>query len=245
MSGLLSIPGGLSMLDAQYGFGWSCVDVASEIIKRIRKMYPDGTDSNLRQKVQENLRVCFIRCPRGGTKYKDTGTPVGLHTKHFIVDDTCAYIGSQNLYMSDLAEWGIAIDDSTTVKKIKRDFWDPMWHCSYNEDDCNVDAVMDGMKIDRGPAKKAELTKEQREACSNLVQANNQAGIAKNSPYHTMNQAEVKRFTVMPGTGLPRPSLFLREKLHMFGSSKELKVDDDEDDEDKDDEAGTIQVRSS
>eukprot|EP00980_Cylindrotheca_fusiformis_P015997 scaffold4703_cov108-Cylindrotheca_fusiformis.AAC.5 len=227
-----SIPGGLSMLDAQYGFGWSCVDVASEIIKRIRKMFPDGTDADLRRKVQENLRVCFIRSPRGGTKYKDTGTPVGLHTKHFIVDDTCAYIGSQNLYMSDLAEWGVVIDHPATVQKIKMDFWDPMWHCSYRAEDCNVDEVMDGMKIDRGPAKKTKLTKEQLEACGKLVKANNQAGISKDSPYHTENEAEVKRFNAMPQTGLPRPTHYIRERLQS-GSSKELKPNGNKDDEEK------------
>lgn len=169
------------------------MDVASEIIKRMQKMYPDGTDAMLRRKIQDNLRLCYIRCPTGN-KYKETGTTIGLHTKHFIVDGTCAYIGSQNLYMSDLAEWGVAIDDYETVQKMKGDYWDPMWACSYREEDCNVDAVMDGLKVDRGPAKKSKLTKAQREACMDLIKKNNQAGIDPTSPYHTMNQAEERRF---------------------------------------------------
>ena len=75
-----SIPGNLSMTEANYGNGWSCVDVAAEIIKAIKAQFPDAHDGDLRQRVQDNLRLCFIRCPRGGTSYKDRKT-VGMHCK--------------------------------------------------------------------------------------------------------------------------------------------------------------------
>lgn len=98
-----SIPGGLSPTEAQYGNGWSCVDVAAEIIKTIKKQYPDASAERLRQCVADNLRVCFIREKRG-SKYPD-GASMGMHAKHFIIDDVCSYTGSQNLYVCDLAEW--------------------------------------------------------------------------------------------------------------------------------------------
>ena len=60
-----SIPAGLSPTEACYGNGWDCNDVAAEIIKRIQRDYPDASDDDLRQKVADNLRVCFIREKRG------------------------------------------------------------------------------------------------------------------------------------------------------------------------------------
>ena len=54
-----------------------------------------------------------------------------MHAKHFIVDDVCTYIGSQNLYICDLAEWGVVVDDAEATKKIIREYWQPMWNISY------------------------------------------------------------------------------------------------------------------
>lgn len=73
-----SIPGNLSPAEANYGNGWSCVDVAAEIIKCIQKQFPGCEDDKLRKIVRENLRVCFLKSPRGGTRYKDGGN-LGLH----------------------------------------------------------------------------------------------------------------------------------------------------------------------
>lgn len=155
-----SIPGGCSPTEANYGNGWSCVDVAAEIIKRIQVQFPDAHDGDLRQKVRDNLRICFLKSPRGGYAYKD-GATLGLHSKHFIIDDIACYIGSQNLYICDLAEWGVLIDDAAKTEEIKSEYWDPMWKVSYIIDDCEVDKVMDGLEIDRSAPSKLELTKLQ------------------------------------------------------------------------------------
>lgn len=90
-----SIPGNLSMTEANYGNGWNCVDVAAEIIKEVQSLHPEADDAKLRDIVARNLRICFIRQARGN-KYDD-GMTVGMHAKHFIVDDVATYIGSQNL----------------------------------------------------------------------------------------------------------------------------------------------------
>jgi hypothetical protein len=142
-----SIPGDLPMTEACYGNGWSCVDVGAEIIKTIREKYPEATDAELRKKVQENLRISFIRQARGNDY--GNGKTIGMHAKHFIVDDVCTYIGSQNLYICDLAEWGVVVDDEASTKKIMEEYWKPMWKVSYKEEDCDVDQVMDSLDIDR------------------------------------------------------------------------------------------------
>jgi hypothetical protein len=73
--------------------------------------------------------------------------------------------------MCDLAEWGVVIDDSKQVKEIKAEYWDPMWEVSYTGDDCDVDAVMDGLKIDRSAPSKVELTKLQIKQAKERVRA--------------------------------------------------------------------------
>ena len=75
-----SVPGKCSATDAYYGNGWSCVDVAAEIIKRIQKLFPDAHDGDLRHKVESNLRICFLKSPRGGYSYRN-GATLGLHGK--------------------------------------------------------------------------------------------------------------------------------------------------------------------
>lgn len=142
-----SIPGGLKGTEANYGNGWSCVDVAAEIIKSIKKNHSNVDDGKLRAMVIDNLRICFLRHNKN-CKYDD-GKTIGLHSKHFIVDDVSTYIGSQNLYMCDLAEWGVVIDSEAEVKKIKADYFDPMWKDSFTGEDVDVQEVMDGLDIDR------------------------------------------------------------------------------------------------
>lgn len=142
-----SIPGGLTPMEACYGNGWSCVDVAAEIIKTIKKQFPSAEDDDLRKKVTENLRICFMRQMQGN-KYSNDGT-IGLHSKHFIIDDICAYVGSQNLYVCDLAEWGVIIDDKDQTEAFMEQLWKPLWEASYTGEDVDVQAVMDGLDIDR------------------------------------------------------------------------------------------------
>ncbi|KAL7547626.1 hypothetical protein ACHAWF_010914 [Thalassiosira exigua] len=142
-----SIPGGLKGTEANYGNGWDCVDVAAEIIKAIQKLHADVEDARLRTMVKDNLRICFIRHDKS-SNYED-GKTIGLHSKHFIVDDRCCYVGSQNLYMCDLAEWGVVIDNEVEVRKIMDDYFLPMWRNSYTGEDADVDKVMDGLDVDR------------------------------------------------------------------------------------------------
>ena len=139
----------LSNEDAKSGYcnGWSCVDVASELIKRIQKQFPDAADAELRQKVEDNLRICYLRHARKWS-YK-SGARIGNHAKYFIVDDLISYTGSQNLYECDLAEWGVLIDDVGVTSQMVDEYWKPMWEASFFEEDCEVQDVMDGLKVSR------------------------------------------------------------------------------------------------
>ena len=168
-----SIPNNLPLTEACYGNGWECVDVAAEIIKYIQDQFPDATDESLREIVQDNLRVCFLRSPEGGFNYADGGT-LALHSKHFIIDDVCTYIGSQNLYTCDLAEWGVLIDSEEAVQDIKAQYWDPMWNTSFTGEDCDVDKVMDGLGIDRTAVSVADMTEDELEQAKEALTLNSE-----------------------------------------------------------------------
>lgn len=71
----------------------------------------------------------------------------------------CCYIGSQNLYECDLAEWGVVIDNRETVESIRTQYWDQMWMVSYKPEDCDVQKVMDGLKIERKAPNKLKLAR--------------------------------------------------------------------------------------
>ena len=130
-----------------YGNGWDCVDVASEIIKAIQREHPSVDEAQLRLMINENLRICFVRHNKSST-YSD-GNSIGLHAKHFIFDDIACYIGSQNLYDCDLAEWGVVIDDEDEVEKILEQYFTPMWRNSYTDEDVDVNRVMEELNVDR------------------------------------------------------------------------------------------------
>jgi len=192
-----SIPGGLTFTEANYGNGWNCVDVAAEIIKSIQNQYSKVDDARLRAMIVDNLRICFVRHDKSAT-YRN-GMTIGLHSKHFIVDDTCCYIGSQNLYLCDLAEWGVVVDDKEEVRRIMRDFFEPMWESSYTGHDVDVRDVMDGLKVDRDG--EAKFHRRARWASSRTLSTLHMRKDARDAPRPSLRTPQPS--LLMPhGTGL-------------------------------------------
>jgi phosphatidylserine/phosphatidylglycerophosphate/cardiolipin synthase-like enzyme len=105
-----------------------------------------------------------------------------LIAKHFIIDDICCYVGSQNFYICDLAEWGVVIDDREKTAALKSQYWDPMWKVSYTTVDCEVDSVMDGLSIDRSAPSKMEMTKLQLQQARERMRATQ--NVPANSDFH-------------------------------------------------------------
>jgi len=142
-----SVPGGLKMTEALYGNGWTCVDVAAEIVKTIQEQYTDVRKDELRKTIEKNLHICYIKQNKEGA-WED-GLTMGMHAKHFIIDDLAYYIGSQNLYIADLAEWGLVIDNADQCEKVLDEYWRPMWDASWVHTDMPHDHVMAGLQKDR------------------------------------------------------------------------------------------------
>jgi len=145
-----SCPGDCNPMMANYGNGWTAVDVASEIIQAIKKARPDAEDERMRQMVRENLRITFLKTSTDADTWPD-GAAQGNHAKFFIVDDKAYYLGSQNMYIANLGEWGVIVDSEERTQKILEDYWNPMWQCSWRADtnEVDVDLVMDSMEIQR------------------------------------------------------------------------------------------------
>eukprot|EP00746_Dinoflagellata_sp_MGD_P013350 gnl/MRDRNA2_/MRDRNA2_128822_c0_seq1.p1 gnl/MRDRNA2_/MRDRNA2_128822_c0~~gnl/MRDRNA2_/MRDRNA2_128822_c0_seq1.p1 ORF type:complete len:586 (-),score=117.70 gnl/MRDRNA2_/MRDRNA2_128822_c0_seq1:144-1901(-) len=150
-----SVPGGMNPMLANYGNGWSCNDVASEITRQMVEIYPDALDADLVAAVTTNLKVTFMRSKKGSEDWPD-GQKLGNHAKFFIIDDICYYLGSQNLYIANLAEWGILIDDKQQTQKILQEYWNSAWENSYQESDTDVAEIMDGLGVERTAAPNAD-----------------------------------------------------------------------------------------
>lgn len=50
-----------------------------------------------------------------------------------MIDDQAFYLGSQNLYVANLAEWGILVDDKQTAQQVLDDYWNLVWGASYDD----------------------------------------------------------------------------------------------------------------
>jgi phosphatidylserine/phosphatidylglycerophosphate/cardiolipin synthase-like enzyme len=161
-----SIPSNLGMTEANYGNGWTCDDVAAEIVKSMKGI-PDYDERRLAGLVGINLRVAYIRSSKGTADWPDKKAE-GNHAKFFIVDDAAYYVGSQNLYVADLAEWGVIVDSAAQTQKVLEEYWNRVWFASYEnvpeEDrDMQVDSVLASLDLNRNPVDAASLSADELE----------------------------------------------------------------------------------
>jgi len=242
-----SIPGGLSPLEACYGNGWSCADVAAEIIKSIREQFPESVNfappvtnneeeetelndetenkknydnkknqnkkqinkhdaiictvlsehhvtgaSMLQKRLENNLRVCYLR-HKDGTDWED-GTSMGLHSKHFIIDDVATYIGSQNLYVCDLAEWGVVIDNVEATTRFLEEYWTPMWRYAHQDGgDFALQEVMEGLEVDRDGDASTDATANLDEDTRTRIQdlKHSQTGANRHGKFYETTTSDV------------------------------------------------------
>jgi len=145
----------LKAMDA-YGVGWSPQDVASMAMWYLAHASDYGiphqlNSTQIKSLVCRNFSVSTVhyianetgfaesaRCPAlwlpEGSKPYDCNSQgassQGGHAKYWAVDDTAFYIGSQNLYPNNLAEWGMIVDDVPTTLSTLKQFWDPLWAAS-------------------------------------------------------------------------------------------------------------------
>merc|ERR1712238_30226 len=82
----------------------------------------------------------------GGTDCED-GTSMGLHSKHFIIDDV----------------------EATT--RFLEEYWTPMWRCSHQEGvDFELQEVMEGLDVDRDGDPSVDASAKLDEKTRKLIQ---------------------------------------------------------------------------
>ncbi|MFT4978014.1 MAG: phosphatidylserine/phosphatidylglycerophosphate/cardiolipin synthase-like enzyme, partial [Myxococcota bacterium] len=122
-----STPGGGSN---GYGNGWTTEEVAQtmeEWIEDNPALLPSGTTA--RELLCERLHLAPLRYTADEATWSG-GEGIGNHSKFFMVDDELFYIGSHNLYVANLAEFGLFVDDTGLAAEVVEEYWAPMWQAS-------------------------------------------------------------------------------------------------------------------
>merc|ERR1711871_1163697 len=136
-----------------YGVGWSPADVVSMAMWYLAHAKANGipkqlSKTEIKELVCANFSVTTLhyvedeeewakqaRCPVGWSETEDDcdaqgSRSMGLHTKFWIVDESAFYIGSQNLYPNNLAEYGLIIDEADVANEAENILWKPLWAAS-------------------------------------------------------------------------------------------------------------------
>ncbi|MBX3233337.1 MAG: hypothetical protein KIT84_33620 [Labilithrix sp.] len=101
--------------DAYYN-GWTPEALWRGLIARADEQWP-GSHTQLCK------RVHFARLRQSPQATWASGRPLANHAKVVIVDDQAHYVGSQNVYDANLAEFGVIVDDQTATRQLLADYW--------------------------------------------------------------------------------------------------------------------------
>lgn len=114
MSNLDSVggtPKGFGALASSYSNGWSVEDVFKKL-SETAKTLPQGVDYDAA--LCKSVHLEWLRS--SSSQAWPDGSKLALHSKVIAVDDRAFYVGSQNLYPADLAEFGYIIDDAALTR---------------------------------------------------------------------------------------------------------------------------------
>ena len=112
-----SVPGDVGAIQAiynSYDNGWSLEEVGKKFIGVAEANRGVLGGKNPTALVCEKLKLMNLRMGAGET-WPD-GNTFANHAKSIIVDDRAFYLGSQNTYVANLAEFGYIVDDSRATE---------------------------------------------------------------------------------------------------------------------------------
>jgi len=75
--------------------------------------------------VENVFAYSYISAGPGGETRYSSGAAVGNHAKFFSVDDRAFYVGSNNLYVCNLAEFGVVVDDQAATQDLLKYYFKP------------------------------------------------------------------------------------------------------------------------
>jgi phosphatidylserine/phosphatidylglycerophosphate/cardiolipin synthase-like enzyme len=117
-----------------YSYGWTkreALDAWRAVIEADAELAAEvvAADGTVADFLCNRVDFASVRADEEADAWAD-GSAMGNHSKFWIVDDRAVYIGSQNLYLSNLFEWGLLIDDPGAALQVKREYWTPLWTAS-------------------------------------------------------------------------------------------------------------------
>ena len=122
---MLVITNASSILNG-YGNGWLPAEVAAAMELWILEnpgILSEDTDAH--ELVCERFNIAGLRF--SAEDVWPDGSNIGNHSKLMISDEQAFYLGSQNLYPADLAEFGLIVDDADLTAEVMAAYWEPMW----------------------------------------------------------------------------------------------------------------------
>jgi len=111
----------------------------SDVVLRKVKGRGKLEDSAAQAIVCKHLKLASVRIADDMPKWAD-GFAIGQHAKMIAVDDAAFYIGSKNLYPTQLQDFGFVIEDENAAAVLKRDFYDKLWRHSQQAASINSDS---------------------------------------------------------------------------------------------------------
>jgi hypothetical protein len=140
VSNVGAVPGdltGLAADEANYGNGWSPADVQQHILATAQA-HPElwTSHEDVTTAMCAHLHVTTLAATNDAT-WPDGGK-FALHTKLISVDSQAFYLGSQNMYVANLAEFGFIYDDAATTEKLENDYYAQMWGYSSPAATCSL-----------------------------------------------------------------------------------------------------------
>ncbi|MBV6829922.1 phospholipase D-like domain-containing protein [Xanthomonas euvesicatoria] len=101
-------------------------------------------DADARGLIESKFQVASFRYSAQATYPGQI--PIPNHAKTFMVDDAVFYIGSQNLYVCNLNEFGFMVEDAVAATAYKENYWTPLWNFSSATLDKGYDADVDTLE---------------------------------------------------------------------------------------------------
>jgi phosphatidylserine/phosphatidylglycerophosphate/cardiolipin synthase-like enzyme len=98
-----------------YGYGWTLKAVLTQFSQM----------ANWKPEFKEQLQLAYIGVD-GHDAWPD-GANIGTHYKFWAVDDQAFYIGSQNMYVCNLAEFGVIVDNKEQTEMMISSYYEPLW----------------------------------------------------------------------------------------------------------------------
>jgi phosphatidylserine/phosphatidylglycerophosphate/cardiolipin synthase-like enzyme len=113
---------------ASYSSGVPLTGTADRIKSDVAKQPGAPTGKELIDLLCSNLHLTTLRF--GPSDQWSNGFKFANHSKFWMVDDQLFYVGSENLYPSDLQEYGVILNDPNAASQMKQQYWDKLWQHS-------------------------------------------------------------------------------------------------------------------